>query len=292
MTRIFFNCAAVALIALPILAEEKQSSSSSVITSADGTATITIDVNGKKETKTFKLGEGGQSQIEFKDGKVVSEPGKKITFFGIAPGEIGEDLRAHLPLKDGEGIKVSYVAEDSPAAKAGIKEHDILLRLDDQILVEPEQFQALVKMRKPGDEVKVGLLRKGEQKEMKVVLAESEERTAPRGSLRAKGGDLLKQMEEFKKKSGAIFQRKGIVIGPDGKTHAFDDGDMGDIAESTRKMMESANMTKEQIESVMSAIKGVAKGAVKGAIKESKELRELFQDKDAAPKDEKAEEKK
>ena len=292
MKHTIFNCAAAVLIALPILAEEKQSSSSSVVTSADGTATIIIDVNGKKETKTFKLGEGGQNRIEIKDGKVVGEPGKKVTYFGIAPGEIGEDLRAHLPLKEGEGIKVSYVAEDSPAAKAGIQEHDILLRLDDQILVEPEQFQALVKMRKPGDEVTVNLMRKGEQKEVKVVLAESEGRTAPRGSLRAKGGDLLKQMEEFKKKPGGIFQHKGIVIGPDGKTHTFDGGDLGDIAESTRKMMESANMTKEQIESVMSALKGAAKGAVKGAIKESKELRELFHDKDTAPKDEKLEEKK
>lgn len=288
MKRTIFNCAAAALIALPILAEEKQSTSSSVITSADGTATITIDVNGKKETKTFKLGDGGQDRIDLKDGKVVGEPGKKVTYIGIAPGAVGDDLRAHLPLKDGEGIKVNHVAEGSPAAKAGIQEHDILLRLDDQILVEPEQLRALVKMRKPGDEVKVNLMRKGEQKEVKVVLAESEERPTPQNMFRLKGGDLLKQMEGLGKKPGALFQHKGIVIGPDGKTHTFDSGDLGDVAEATRKLMESANMSKEQIESVLGAIKGAAKGA----IKEPKELHELFKDKDTAPKDEKLEEKK
>src|SRR4051794_21394431 len=33
------------------------SASSSVITNSDGTATVTIEVNGKKETRSFKLGE-------------------------------------------------------------------------------------------------------------------------------------------------------------------------------------------------------------------------------------------
>lgn len=276
MKRTILNCAIAALVALPILAEEKQSSS--IVTSADGTATITIDVNGKKETKTFKLGDGAPNRIGIQDGKVIGETGKKSTFIGIAPGAVSEELRAQLPLKDGEGIKVNHVAEDSPAAKAGIQEHDILLRLDDQILVEPEQLRTLVKMRKLGDEVKVSLLRKGEPKEIKVVLSESEERTAAQ--------DIF----ELKRRlPGAIFQRKGVVIGPDGKTHTFD-GD--DLAESTRKMLEAAKMSKEQIEGIMSAMKGVTKGAVKGAIKESRELRDLFRDKEPAPKEEKAEEKK
>ncbi len=34
------------------------SASTSVVTSSDGTATVTIDINGKKETRTFKLGDG------------------------------------------------------------------------------------------------------------------------------------------------------------------------------------------------------------------------------------------
>src|SRR2546425_12204931 len=62
---------AALLFALPIAhaddskAEEKKdatkgksNASTSVTTSADGTATITIDINGKKETRTFKLGDG------------------------------------------------------------------------------------------------------------------------------------------------------------------------------------------------------------------------------------------
>jgi len=310
MKHTILNCAIAALIALPVFADDKQSSSSSsssIVTAADGTATITIDVNGKKETKTFKLGGGGPTRIEVRDGKVITgdDKAEKVTYIGIAPGPIGDEVRAQLPLKDGEGIKVNHVVEDSPAAKAGVQEHDILTKLDDQILVEPEQLRSLVKMKKPGEEVKVTLLRKGEQKEVKVVLGESEERAMDRafaGLAGMRGDALQKRLDDIKNRMpGGVFQRKGIVIGPDGKTHSFDGGSLDDIVNSTRKMMEDAKIPKEQSDSIMETLKGASKGVMKDVLKESKDLRELFgkEKKDgAAPKDApiekdgKAEEKK
>ncbi len=303
MKHTILTCAAAALVALPIFADDKaqsSSTSSSVITNADGTATITIDVNGKKETKTFKLGGGDPVRVEIKDGVVVADGGKKekVTFLGVAPGPVSDDLRAQLPLKAGEGIKVNHVAEDSPAAKAGIQEHDILTRLDDQILVEPQQLKTLVKMRKPGDEVKLSLLRKGEQKEVKVVLSETEEKPfdgSPFNMQMHGFGDLQKQLEDMKGKlPGGVFHRKGIVIGPDGKTHTFDGDDMDEIIEAARKQLESAGMTKDQIESIMRSMKGAIKGSAK-ELKDvlkggTKDLHELFgKDKD---KKDAAEEKK
>ena len=118
MKHTILTCAAAALVALPIFADDKaqsSSTSSSVITNADGTATITIDVNGKKETKTFKLGGGDPVRVEIKDGVVVADSGKKekVTFLGVAPGPVSDDLRAQLPLKAGEGIKVNHVDQKS-----------------------------------------------------------------------------------------------------------------------------------------------------------------------------------
>lgn len=268
MTRTILTCAATALIALPTFAEEKtaQSSSSSVITNADGTATITIDVNGKKETKTFKLGDGGGATIhlESKDGELSAVPGKreKITFIGIAPGPVSEEIRAQLPLKPGEGIKVNHVAEDSPAGKAGIQEHDILLRMDEQILVEPEQLRTLVKMKKPGDEVKLSILRKGEQKEVKVVLSETEEHRAGRPFNKRFGNfeDMQNKIEEMKGKlPGSIFQRKGIIIGADGKSHTFEGGNLEGIVEMTRKQLEGAGLGKDEIEKILKSVKEATK---------------------------------
>ena len=278
MKRTILTCAATALIALPTFAEEKtaQSSSSTVITNADGTATITIDVNGKKETKTFKLGDGGGTVfLESKTGEPTKLPGKreKITYIGIAPGPVSEEIRAQLPLKPGEGIKVNHVAEDSPAGKAGIQEHDILLRLDEQILVEPEQLRALVKMKKPGDEVKLSILRKGEQKEVKVVLSETEEHRAERPFNKRFGNfeDLQSKIEEMKGKlPGAIFQRKGIVIGADGKSHTFEGGNLEGIVEMTRKQLEGAGLGKDEIEKILKSVKEATKD-IKGAENKAEE---------------------
>ncbi len=280
MKRTILTCAATALIAIPTFAEDKpaqsSSSSSSVITNADGTATITIDVNGKKETKTFKLGDGGGTVfLESKDGEPAKLPGKreKITYIGIAPGAVSEEVRAQLPLKPGEGITVNHVAEDSPAGKAGIQEHDILLRLDDQILVDPEQLRTLVKMRKPGDEVKLSILRKGEQKEVKVILSETEEHRTERPFNKRFGNfeDIQSKIEEIKGKlPGAIFQRKGIIIGADGKSHTFEGGNLEGIVEMTRKQLEGAGLGKDEIEKILKSVKDAVKD-IKGAENKAEE---------------------
>lgn len=241
---------ACTLASLPLFAEVT-SQSSTVVTNVDGTGTITIDVDGKKETKTFKLGDSTKSDSPIKL--------QKVTFLGVAPGPLSDDLRAHLPLKAGEGIKVNHVAEGSPAASAGIQEHDILLRLDDQILVEPQQLKTLVKMHKPGDEVRVTLLRKGEQKELKAVLAETEERPQLE--------NLWEPGRPFREWKGGtvpfLLQQKGIVIGPDGKSHTFDGANLDEILESTRKQLEKSGLPKEQLQSILETLRNTMKDGKK-----------------------------
>ena len=241
---------ACALASLPLFAEVT-TKSSTVVTNVDGSGTITIDVDGKKETKTFKLG----------DSKKDDAPAKleKVTFLGVAPGPVSDDLRAQLPLKSGEGIKVNHVAEGSPASAAGIQEHDILLRLDDQILVEPQQLKTLVKMHKPGDEVRITLLRKGERKELKAVLGETEERPQLENPW-----EMGRPFKEWKGGSAPfLLQRKGIVIGPDGKSHTFDGGNLEEFMESTRKQLENSGLPKEQLQSILETLENAVKDGKK-----------------------------
>ncbi|MEZ0389113.1 MAG: PDZ domain-containing protein, partial [Verrucomicrobium sp.] len=71
--------------------------------------------------------------------------------------------RAQLPLPAGTGLLVRSVVPDSPAAKAGLQKNDVLVRLDDQILVNSSQLRTLVSTRKDGDAVKLALLRQGKE---------------------------------------------------------------------------------------------------------------------------------
>lgn len=181
--------------------EKKSSSSSSSVVAADGTATITIDINGKKETRTFKLGDGKNNVFTFErdgdgakaagavgfGGKGFVKPGQgkreKGPWLGIAMEPVPEVARAQLPIEPGEGVAINHVAPEGPAAKAGLQPNDILLRFDDQILVEPSQLRKLIAMKQPGDSVKLTYLRKGERKNATVTLIEHEIESGEGGAM-------------------------------------------------------------------------------------------------------------
>jgi hypothetical protein len=67
-------------------------------------------------------------------------------WIGMLGGQITPDnpLRAHLDLPEGEGLIVVNVVPDSPAAKAGLKQHDILLKANDKELHEMQDLVELV----------------------------------------------------------------------------------------------------------------------------------------------------
>jgi serine protease Do len=93
-----------------------------------------------------------------------------VTFLGIETGPVSPTLAAQLGLNEGSGLVVTQLVPDSPAAGV-LKQHDILLKLDDQILIEQRQLSVLVRGHKEGDEVTVTYLRAGKQATAKVKLA-------------------------------------------------------------------------------------------------------------------------
>ena len=305
-------------------APERSSASSTVITNGDGTATVTIEVNGKKETRTFKLGEDQPFTIKLKDAhghaegsaKKVSE---KETWIGIGVGgSVSEEVRAQLPIQPGEGVTVLHVATGSPADKAGLAQHDILVRLDDQVLVEGDQFKKLIRMRKPGESVKIGYFRKGERKEAQVTLEEHEATSEPEDVLkwignpenwkgqspekwqerlkilREKSGPLRDKLKEATNKlPGVVVDKKAFVVGVDGTVKALQGEleNLEDILKNLREQLEKANVPKETIEEVRKAVEraidktGIAaRNAVLDAVREVREKHEAVKKEKEAPK--------
>jgi len=88
-------------------------------------------------------------------------------WLGISCGPIPEALRAHLPIPEDQGILVHMVAKDSPADKAGIRQHDILLEAGGKVLKTPEDLIAVVNEHKD-QAFEVKLLRKGKTESVNV----------------------------------------------------------------------------------------------------------------------------
>ena len=72
-------------------------------------------------------------------------------------------LRQQLALKRGAGVVVDDVAAGSRAARAGFAQHDVLVRLDDQLLVLPEQFDVLLESAEQDAPLECTVLRGGRQ---------------------------------------------------------------------------------------------------------------------------------
>jgi len=98
---------------------------------------------------------------------------EKRTWIGVAMAPVPSALREHLDLAEGFGVQVAQVIDDSPADKAGLREHDILTKLNDQILTTPEHLQLLVRSMEIGDKVDVTFIRKGAEESVSLALGES-----------------------------------------------------------------------------------------------------------------------
>ena len=99
---------------------------------------------------------------------------EKAAYLGLTTSPPNATLREQLKLPKGIGLVVAFLDKDAPAAAAGLAQHDVLTKLDDQWLVNLPQLATLVRMHKPGDTVKLTYIRAGETKTVDVKLVEKE----------------------------------------------------------------------------------------------------------------------
>lgn len=102
--------------------------------------------------------------------------GRMITvgYLGVATTPVTPEMAAQLKLPRGVGLAVVHVMPDSPAAAAGLVEHDVLHKLDDQIIVNPDQLRTLVQNRAAGDTVTLTLIRQAQPMTQTATIAQQE----------------------------------------------------------------------------------------------------------------------
>ena len=93
-----------------------------------------------------------------------------VTFLGVSTSPAGSTLADQLNLPKDAGLVVGEVMPDSPAAGV-LKRNDVLVKLDDQLLIDQRQLQVLVRNHQEGDEVTLTYIRGGKEATAKVKLA-------------------------------------------------------------------------------------------------------------------------
>jgi hypothetical protein len=149
--------------------------------------------------------------------------------------ESPEVLAAQLGLNPGEGLVVTRVEPESPAAKAGLEKNDVLVEMAGQRLVLPAQLRKLILARKSGDEVRISFYREGKEREVTVQLAATEDK-----SLRGE----LDQLPQLWRDSVAGPMREHMRELRDSLDRAGVNGD--NIREQVRRSMEEARKAIEE----------------------------------------------
>jgi membrane-associated protease RseP (regulator of RpoE activity) len=99
---------------------------------------------------------------------------EKAAFLGVGASQIDAALAAQLDLQRGVGLRINFVEPGSPAESAGLQVHDVLQKVDDQIIFNGEQLASLIRTHKPGDTVTLTVFRKGKAQTLPATLIERE----------------------------------------------------------------------------------------------------------------------
>ena len=148
----------------------------------------------------------------------------KSGWLGVSIQDLTEDLMKDKDLKSTDGAYVADVVKESPADSAGIKEGDVITEFNGRTIYDASDLSKAVSRTKPGTKATVVLMRKGEKKNLAVVIQKQPRRRglaslfgwAPRVAVfhsagRALGLDLMELNEQLAEYFGAP-KDQGVLV--------------------------------------------------------------------------------
>ncbi|MDQ3321774.1 MAG: Do family serine endopeptidase [Acidobacteriota bacterium] len=182
---------------------------------------------------------------------------------GVNIKNITADMARAMELKDTKGVLVDNVRAGSAAEKAGIKRGDIITAINDERVEDSNTLRNKVAGTLPGNSIKIGVLRDGEQQEFTAQLdefnAESDQPASPTEEKKDSGNSsengklgltLQSATPEILKQVGLPDDTKGLVVmdvDPNGAAAQIGIARGDVIIEINRNLVE----TTEQVQSAL-----------------------------------------
>jgi serine protease Do len=204
MKRFLISCSAIAAISLllcqPLAAQDtkdkdkdkdksKMSDNEEIIIKRKGDkdAKVTIEIKGDEVTVN------GKPLEDFEDDDIVVKKGRTNIYGPRSPFTGGNtfSFEGHgNPLNDNSaflgvatdkaekgGAEIEDVTENSAADKAGLKENDIITKIDNEVIDGPEDVTRIVRKHKPDDKIEITYNRKGKIEKTTVTLGKRKARS-------------------------------------------------------------------------------------------------------------------
>jgi serine protease Do len=118
-----------------------------------------IEINREGQTKTVDVQLGEMPPGAAEEGTATSseeptQPEKTTVFGGVAVADITNDIRTALNLpKDVQGAVIADIDAESPAAKSGLREGDVIQEVNKQSVKSAKDLVAISKKLKPNEKI-------------------------------------------------------------------------------------------------------------------------------------------
>ena len=95
---------------------------------------------------------------------------KRKGWLGVSIISVNEDVKDDWELSVDKGVLVTFVINDSPADKAGIKKGDVILKYEGRSVRYSDELMEYVRKTPPGEKAKIEIDRNGKSKKFQVTI--------------------------------------------------------------------------------------------------------------------------
>ena len=127
-----------------------------------------------------EVGDSDARVQEFDDPKLADDDNLQVFmgsgggWLGVGVSEVSADKMKALKLPEERGALLGKIVPDSPAAKAGLKENDVVLEINGQRIEGTEQFRRMIHEIPAGRTASLTVWRDGRSQNIKVAVGKQE----------------------------------------------------------------------------------------------------------------------
>ena len=174
-------------------------------------------------------------------------------WLGVHMDALNGQLGDYFGVKDGAGVLVTEVVADSPAAKAGLKAGDVIVKAGDRAVASPDDLHEAMSGTKPGDDLKLKVMRKGSAQTLTATLG-----TMPAdagagrrveivtdgepGELKLMAPRMLQKLDDAGRDGGE--RRREVIIRRD----ARDDDDLSEVRAEMDALRQELKELRQELE--------------------------------------------
>jgi len=103
-------------------------------------------------------------------------------YLGVFPQTVDQSMADYYGMDRPRGVLITQVNDDTPADRAGLRNGDIILSVDDKAIKNPSMLRNVISLSEVGEKVKLDIVRDGKEKEVYVNLEELPTDAGGRGS--------------------------------------------------------------------------------------------------------------